>query len=90
MRINCPWCGERDIREFSCRGDAVALKRPGPDAGEAAWDDHLHLRDNPAGVTRDLWYHDGGCGAWIVVERNTVNHEVLSTQLTADVQQARP
>jgi methylglutamate dehydrogenase subunit B len=85
MRITCPHCGERDIREFTYRGAAVALERPAPDAGEAAWDDYLHLRDNPAGPTRDLWYHGGGCGAWLVVSRNTVSHEITACELASDV-----
>ncbi|MCE8009372.1 sarcosine oxidase subunit delta [Aestuariivita sp.] len=84
MRITCPICGERDSREFSYRGADVALRRPSPDASEAAWDDYVHLRDNPAGVTRDLWHHAAGCSAWVVVTRNTVTHEVLETQLAAD------
>ena len=85
MRITCPICGARDSREFSCMGADVALRRPAPDAGEAAWDDYVHLRDNPAGETRELWYHEAGCGAWIVVTRNTVTHEVLSTELASEV-----
>ncbi|MBR9842365.1 MAG: sarcosine oxidase subunit delta [Rhodobacteraceae bacterium] len=81
MRIKCPLCGERDRREFYYVGDAVLIERPEPDAGEQVWDDYLHNRDNPAGVTRDLWYHEGGCGAWVVVKRHTVTHEVLGTKL---------
>ncbi|MBE1282610.1 MAG: sarcosine oxidase subunit delta [Rhodobacteraceae bacterium] len=79
MRITCPICGERDRREFYYQGAAMA--RPSEDAGAEAFHDYVHLRDNPAGVTRDLWYHEGGCGAWIVVERNTLTHEILSTEL---------
>ena len=81
MRITCPLCGERDRREFYYKGAAVALDRPAPDAGEDAWQDHVFVRDNPAGVTRELWYHAQGCGAWVVVSRNTVTHEVLATEL---------
>lgn len=81
MRITCPNCGERDRREFYYQGDAVALSRPAPDAGLEAWDDYLHNRDNPAGDTRDLWFHEAGCGAWVVVTRNTVTHAVLETAL---------
>jgi len=81
MRIKCPLCGDRDRREFYYVGDAVLLERPDPEAGEDVWDSYLHLRDNPAGVTRDLWYHEAGCAAWIVVTRNTVTHEVLKTEL---------
>lgn len=83
MRLSCPNCGDRDRREFYYVGDAVALNRPAPDAGDDAWDDYVHLRDNPAGATRELWYHEGGCSAWLVVTRNTVSHEVLSCALAA-------
>lgn len=81
MRIKCPLCGERDLREFSYTGDAVALNRPAPDAGGAAWDSYVHLRPNPAGETRDLWHHGGGCGAWIIVTRDTITHLIRKTEL---------
>ena len=84
MRITCPVCGDRDIREFTYKGAAVALDRPAPDADDADWDEYLHLRDNPAGETRDLWYHGAGCTAWLVVTRNTVTHEVLRAQLVSE------
>jgi len=83
MRIPCPICGTRDRREFYYYGAEDYLARPGEGADPAAWDDYLHNRDNPAGVTRDLWYHDAGCAAWLVVERDTVTHEVLGAELVA-------
>ena len=67
MRIECPCCGARDVREFTYKG--AALVRPDPEAGDAAWDGYVHLRDNVAGPTRELWYHETGCGAWLVVTR---------------------
>ena len=85
MRITCPICGERDSREFTYQGAALALDRPDPDAGEEAWADYVHLRENPAGEARDLWQHTGGCAAWVVVTRNTVTHAVLATELAAEV-----
>ena len=75
MRLTCPHCGARDLREFTYGG--AALDRPAGDWG-AEWDDYLHLRDNPAGASREWWMHSMGCGAWLVVERNTVTHEVVS------------
>jgi methylglutamate dehydrogenase subunit B len=84
MRITCPHCGERDRREFTYQGDAVALRRPAFDDTPEDWDAYLHLRDNPAGVTRDLWYHEAGCGAWLVVTRDTVTHAVLDAALVSD------
>jgi len=44
----------------------------------------LHLRDNPAGITRDLWYHETGCSSWLIVTRNTITHEVMGAELVAD------
>jgi len=85
MRLPCPICGERDRREFYYKGAAVALNRPDPEAGLAAWDEYVHLRDNPAGETRELWYHEAGCSAWLVVRRNTTTHEVLGAQLASVV-----
>ena len=83
MRLTCPLCGPRDRREFYYYGASDYLHRPGPDADDAAWDNYLHLRDNPAGVTKDLWQHELGCAAWIEVTRNTVTHDVLSSRLIA-------
>lgn len=88
MRITCPHCGERDLREFTYRGAALALDRPAPDAGAAAWDDYVYLRDNPAGITRDLWYHSGGCGAWLVVTRDTISHDVIGSELASTARRA--
>ena len=88
MRLPCPHCGSRDIREFDYMGHALALERPAPDAGAQVWDDYVHNRDNPAGETRDLWYHGMGCGAWLVVHRNTVTHEIYGAALARDVKGA--
>ncbi|MEH6646507.1 sarcosine oxidase subunit delta [Sulfitobacter sp.] len=85
MRIDCPLCGTRDRREFYYKGAAVALSRPAVDAGAQAWDDYVHLRENPAGRTRDLWQHEAGCGAWLVVTRDTVTHEIHEVALASTV-----
>ena len=83
MRLDCPLCGTRDRREFTYQGADIALSRPARDAGDAAWDDYLHLRDNPAGATRDLWFHDP-CGAWLVIARDTVTHAVHGSTLASE------
>ncbi|MEB8387442.1 sarcosine oxidase subunit delta [Rhodobacteraceae bacterium KMM 6894] len=84
MRIICPVCGERDRREFTYLGDAVLLERPDAGADPDAWDSYIHLRDNPEGETRDLWYHESGCAAWLVVTRDTRTHAVLGAHLASD------
>ena len=81
MQLICPICGPRDIREFYYMGAASMLDRPSEGASPEAWSDWLHLRDNPAGRTRELWYHAAGCGAWLVVERDTVTHEIYAVEL---------
>jgi methylglutamate dehydrogenase subunit B len=83
MRLICPLCGPRDRREFYYSGSDDLLHRPAAEDA-AGWDDMLHLRVNPAGETRDLWYHESGCGSWLVVTRNTVTHEVIAAGRVAD------
>ena len=83
MRLTCPWCGERDRREFTYRGHAVGLARPEGTVWSPDWDDYLHNRDNPAGETRDLWFHDP-CGAWVEVTRDTLTHAVTGARPVAE------
>lgn len=89
MRLTCPLCGPRDRREFYYYGSDDYLRRPAPEDA-AGWDDVLHLRDNPAGVTKDLWYHETGCAQWLRVTRNTVTHEILAAELIADREGVQP
>ncbi len=83
MRITCPICGERDRREFYYLGARDYLDRPA-EGDLDAMHRYLHLRDNPVGVTQDLWQHEAGCAAWILVERNVTTHEVISTRLARE------
>ena len=84
MRIPCPLCGSRDRREFYYYGSEDYLNRPTDQGTVDDLDNHLFLRDNPAGVTRDVWYHEMGCTSWLIVTRNTITHEVLAAELVAD------
>jgi sarcosine oxidase subunit delta len=84
MRIPCPICGSRDRREFYYYGTENYLNRPTDQGTVEDLDNHLFLRDNPAGVTRDIWYHEMGCTAWMIVTRNTITHEVLGSELVAN------
>ncbi len=84
MRIACPLCGARDLREFVYRGAAVLLERPAADAGAQAFDAYLHLRENPEGPNAELWLHAHGCRAWLRVVRDTKSHEVLEVVLARE------
>jgi sarcosine oxidase subunit delta len=81
MRLICPLCGPRDRREFYYYGASDWLARPAADAPPEAWHAYLHLRDNPAGPTEDLWYHEQGCGQWLRVRRDTLTHAVEAVSL---------
>ena len=87
MIINHPHLGPRDAAEFTILGDASLLKRPDWQADDAddAFYEYLYLRDNPAGLHRELWFHEQGDRSWLVVTRDTVTHEVVDVALARDV-----
>jgi sarcosine oxidase subunit delta len=75
--IHCPHCGTRPKEEFSIKGDA-SVHRPSPDASDKEWADYMFLRNNPVGRHTEYWQHLSGCRRWLIVERDTVTHEVFS------------
>jgi methylglutamate dehydrogenase subunit B len=86
MRIQCPFCGERDVSEFVYLGDAH-FKRPDPDAWDAQdrFVEAVYLRENPAGSHEELWYHAYGCRSWLRASRNTCTHEIISVNFASEV-----
>ena len=91
MIINHPLLGPRDAQEFVYLGDASLINRPDGMAADAAdqFHDYLYLRDNPAGLHRELWYHEQGDRSWLVVTRNTLTHEITQIDLARDVARAQ-
>ncbi len=89
MRIECPCCGLRDSGEFSYLGDATVARPDGMDASSAAMLNYVYCRDNPAGPNRELWYHGAGCRSWLVVSRDTRNHEIAAVVFARDAARAR-
>ena len=87
MIINHPLLGPRDAAEFTILGDASLLKRPDWQADDAddAFYRYLYLRDNPAGLHHELWFHEQGDRSWLVVTRDTVTHAVMDVALASDV-----
>ncbi len=84
LLIACPWCGSRDESEFTYGGDA---ERPMPQldgkadmADMAEWLAYVHRRGNPQGLHREFWHHTFGCERWLVVERDTVTHEITGAR----------
>lgn len=75
IRIKCPFCGARDHSEFSYGGDAT-VEYPPLDADAEAWTEAVYQRSNPRGPHREYWHHLNGCRAWLIVERDTLTHEI--------------
>lgn len=87
MIINHPLLGPRDASEFVYLGDAALIHRPdgmAPDALDR-FINYTYLRDNPAGLHRELWYHEQGDRSWLVVTRDTLSHEITAVELARDV-----
>ena len=83
--ITCPHCGVRTSDEFYVKGDASKSR---PDAiGEHTmdrWHDYVHLRDNVRGRIAEYWHHTGGCRQWLVVERDSISHEIYGVTSASD------
>ena len=91
MIINHPILGPRDSAEFTYMGDAALLDRPDWQAKDALLQfvDYGYLRDNPAGLHTELWYHEQGDRSFLVITRDTTTHEISSVKLASDVARGR-
>ncbi|MDP1910672.1 MAG: sarcosine oxidase subunit delta [Hyphomicrobium sp.] len=85
LRIKCPVCGQRDETEFVYGGDATLVRPAHGETDPKIWSDYVFLRNNPRGPHREYWHHVHGCRQWLVVERNTLTHEIGETVLARDL-----
>ena len=78
LSIKCPDCGEREVHEFTCGGEAHIMR---PLAENSITDhefgEYLFLRDNPKGVFLERWRHASGCRRWFNMVRDTITHEII-------------
>lgn len=79
LLIRCPWCGEREEREFHYGGDAN-VKTPQPEVDDRTWSRFLYWRHNPAGPFEERWVHSHGCRRWLVIVRDTETHQISATR----------
>jgi sarcosine oxidase, subunit delta len=71
-QVRCPWCGDRDVAEFSYGGQAGVAYPADPAAtSDEDWAQYLFVRDNPKGLFAERWVHTHGCRRWFDVERDT-------------------
>ena len=72
LLVRCPWCGERDVVEFSYGGQAHVAYPADPSAtSDEEWSQFLFVRDNPKGLFQERWVHTHGCRRWFELERST-------------------
>lgn len=79
LKLSCPICGlEADETEFHAGGEAH-LTRPASAQPENISDeefrDYLFQRQNPRGISHELWQCTRGCGKWFHAARDTVTME---------------
>lgn len=79
MLITCPYCGPRDVGEFTYQGDATRTRPDPASSDQQAWNAYVFERPNTAGPHREYWQHSGGCRSHLLVVRDTVTHEILET-----------
>jgi len=83
MRITCPFCGQRDLAEYSYHGDAESnADRPAETSSDQLpWNTHIYDRKNPAGRHNELWQHSGGCRSFLTVTRDTRTHDIAAVKI---------
>ena len=72
--LTCPYCGEREVTDFSFGGEVV--RRPRAKPTERELNTYNYFRRNVAGVQREWWYHRSGCREWFLAERDTTTNAV--------------
>jgi heterotetrameric sarcosine oxidase delta subunit len=74
MLIACPHCGPRAHVEFAYGRtlDAILPLDSSPEVASRV----LYQRDNPRGLSEELWRHTFGCRSWLRVTRHKVTHEI--------------
>ena len=80
IRIPCPFCGLSDHTEFTYGGDG-SIQYPALDAPAQDWHAAVFERDNILGRQTESWHHVFGCRQWLLVERDTMTHDIYSVKL---------
>ena len=83
MLLSCPWCGYRNVSEFAYGGELVTRPDPATTTRDE-WRTYLYLRDNPAGLLEEGWYHRAGCRQYFHAVRDTTDNTVLRTSRLSD------
>ena len=80
MLITCPYCGPRDVAEFTYQGDANRARPDPASTDQAAWNVYTYDRVNTLGDHAEYWQHSGGCRAHLKMVRSTLTHAISSVE----------
>lgn len=76
----CPFCGEREEREFHFATEAGKPRpEPAETVSDAEWAAWLYMNRAPKGVAREVWLHLT-CGEYFVMTRDTATRDVLGSE----------
>lgn len=80
MLITCPYCGPRDLAEFTYQGDANRARPDPASTDQTAWNVYTYDRVNTLGDHAEYWQHSGGCRAHLKMVRSTLTHAISSVE----------
>lgn len=75
-QIACPFCGPRELEEFS-------FHKTLPETGSPPIAE-VYLRTNRTESSVEHWQHVRGCRAWLLVMRNPSSGVVLDVKILGD------
>lgn len=76
MLFTCPYCGPRDVSEYTYQGDGNRTRPDPASTDQEAWNRYVYDRVNIVGEHNEIWQHSGGCRAHLAVTRSTQTHKV--------------
>jgi sarcosine oxidase subunit delta len=77
--VPCPFCGPRDVGEFSFGGETISRPSNPDQVKTVDWAHYVYDRKNIDGPQTEWWYHRQGCSQWFEAERDTVTNRVQRT-----------
>ena len=79
--LTCPNCGDRSASEFRFGGEYNPRPKDPSACNDEEWTDYLYIRNNRMDMQTEWWYHNAGCGIWVLVERKTQTNQITKTYL---------
>ena len=79
LLIACPHCGPRAQIEFVYERTLDSIVPVAAEPAEAMR--RLYTRENPRGVSEELWRHTHGCRAWLLIVRHRISHDITSVSV---------